>query len=123
MRDSDIMVLSGKYGYSSDVVRELIESYGLDRTERIIATLRRPGKHYTIRANTLRILPEQLIDLLAKKGLEAKSDLEITEMISFPVKGPFDLPDAHKRIVADKFRSRKRDVGCLSLRPRSNKNG
>jgi len=50
-------------------------------------------------------LPEQLINLLAQKGLEAKSDLEITEMISFPVEGPFDVPGAHKRIVADKFRS------------------
>ncbi|MFX0068201.1 MAG: hypothetical protein ACFFA1_00685 [Promethearchaeota archaeon] len=120
MRDSDIMVLSGKYGYSSDVVGELIESYGLTRAERIIAALRRPGKNYTIRANTLRILPKQLINLLAEKGLEAKSDLEINELISFPVKGPFDVPDAHKWIVADKFRSRKRDVRCLSLRPRSN---
>lgn len=115
MHGSDIMVLSEKYGYSSDVIGAFIESYGLNRAERIIAALRKPGKNYTIRANTLRISPERLISLLAEKGVEAKSDMKISEIISFPVKGPFDIPDADKRIVADKFRSRKRDAGCLSL--------
>ena len=120
MRDSDIMALSGKYGYSLDVVSEFIELYGLSRTESIITALRRPGENYTIRANTLKIFPEQLVNLLAQNGVEAKFDLGINEMISFPVKGPFDVPDAHKRIVADKFRSRKHYPRCLSLRPRSN---
>ncbi|MHA1238239.1 MAG: hypothetical protein ACTSSJ_03200 [Candidatus Odinarchaeia archaeon] len=105
MSNNEIKLLSATSHYSEDIVRMFVNQYGLERAKKLIEYLKKPVKFYSLRVNTLKTSSEKLAAQFESEGLSVKVDEKLPEVIYLPVKGPFKLPEADKKVVADKFRS------------------
>ena len=94
--------LERKYKFSQYVIKLFSERYG-QRTENIIRALKKPCKTYSIRVNTLKITPKEVLEILHNQGIQAALHPMLEEVINLPVSGPFKIPEYDKKIVVDKF--------------------
>ena len=94
--------LERKYKFSQYVIKLFSEKYG-QRTENIIRALKRPCKTYSIRVNTLKTTPKEVLESLQNQGIQAALHSILEEVINLPVSGPFKIPEHDKKIVVDKF--------------------
>lgn len=70
-----VSYLSVRYSFLPEICRVFLETYGLERTERLLdAFCQKPPLN--LRANTLKISREELIEHLRKAGYEASETLE-----------------------------------------------
>jgi 16S rRNA (cytosine967-C5)-methyltransferase len=97
-----IDVLSRIYRFSSDVIKALKEVYQMD-LEKVLQSLKTPGKKYYFRVNTLKADLNEVFKNLRSKGFQVEMDENIPEAFYVPVEGPFDIPIFNKHVVVDKF--------------------
>jgi len=94
--------LADTYLFSTDSVEALREVYCHD-AEKVIQSLKRPNQRYFLRVNTLKISPEELVKKIQTKSTPVHRFGLIDEAVFTPVRGPFKIPEAKKRIIIDKF--------------------
>jgi predicted RNA-binding protein (TIGR00451 family) len=94
--------LSKSYNFSIDALAHLKAVYG-DELEKVIRSLKSPGKRYYFRVNTLKATPDEVIERFRSKGFNVKKHPKIEEALYLPVEGPFKVPVVDKRVVVDKF--------------------
>ncbi len=94
--------LSSKYRFSVDVVKMLAKRFSYERVEAMLSNLRTPGKHYSVRVNTLKTSVEEVSEVFRRLGFTVKRHGVIREALLIGVKGPFKVRRAEKIVVADK---------------------
>ncbi|RLF22486.1 MAG: RsmB/NOP family class I SAM-dependent RNA methyltransferase [Thermoprotei archaeon] len=83
----------------------------------MIDSLKRPAQRYFIRVNTLKIRKEILLSRLRARGIEAYDYPLLDDAIYLAVKGPFEIPEKGKVVIADKFASESVYVGANLYAP------
>ncbi|APX72586.1 16S rRNA (cytosine(967)-C(5))-methyltransferase RsmB [Companilactobacillus allii] len=73
-KDDSVKSLSIKFSTPEWLVDLLIEQQGLKKTKTVLETINQPS-HISIRVNTKKITPEELIEKLSDKGFEMKNSL------------------------------------------------
>ena len=96
---------------SDAVIDALAEVYPPGELGEVIRALGRPGPRYYMRVNTLKADIGAVVDRLREKGLDAREDENLPEAIYVPVRGPFELPEAEKEVVVDKFTAESAMMG------------
>ncbi len=99
----DTSAIASQYKYPLDIVEYFVTAYGEQRTLQLLNSLKRPGKYYTVRANTLRADLTIIIERLEKRGIKVFQHREVEEALLIPVEGPFEVPREGKRVIADKY--------------------
>lgn len=94
--------LSARYDYSLGAVERLVAVYGEERAERILESLKSPGRRYFLRVNTLRADRDEVVLLLRREGLSASPCTILPDAVYLPVEGPFKVERRGKTVVADK---------------------
>ncbi len=110
--DERILKLAKKYSFPSDVVTLLSESFGFERCENILASLKKPPPFYYLRVNMLATDRDKVIEALGELGVEAFPHPQIEEAVGIPVKGPFEVEACEKTVVADKLACESVMVGA-----------
>jgi len=87
--------------FSPDVRKIAEEVFGSEAEETLQA-LTSPVSEYFVRCNTNKISPDELKHRLKGRGVLVDQHPMIKEALSFPVKGPFDVPAYSRNIVVDK---------------------
>ncbi len=90
----------------------LLQYFSESELENIFDSVRKPPSRYYVRANTMRISPEELMKLLREKSIDIYQDEHLPEALWFPVKGPNKVPSARKYVLADKKASESVYVGA-----------
>ena len=89
--------------YDERILYRLKELLGESRIAQILNRLKEPPAKYYARVNTALADPEDIVELLTARGFEVYRDKLIGEAIYFRVKGPFEIPRAKLKVIADKF--------------------
>ena len=90
-----------RYKPSEAALKVLSSIYGSE-VERVVEALSSPGEWYTIRVNTLKAPPDEVVNALLEMGLEAKLVAGVEEAVQIRVLGPFDVLELEKKVVVDK---------------------
>ena len=101
---SDILELSKTKDFTFSITQFFIDHYGFNRTKKILTSLRKPVKNYAIRVNTLKTDQNELIELLRDENASARLNEQYKDIICFKVKGPYEMTNTDKYVIADKFR-------------------
>jgi len=88
-------------GWDESLVERLRKVYG-GMVWRVIDALRTPGSRYYVRINTLKTSRGEILDRLRSRGIDVRADETLGEAAYFPIKGPYKVPQAGRRVVADK---------------------
>ncbi|RLE83300.1 MAG: hypothetical protein DRJ41_05100 [Thermoprotei archaeon] len=99
---SKVKALSKTFGFSPEVVTKIVDIYGLWRTERILSLLKKPGKRYFLRVNTLKASRDEAKTRLEEEGITAHVFPYLKDTLYISVKGPFEVRVQEKKVVADK---------------------
>lgn len=99
---SKVKALSKTFGFSPEVVTKIVDIYGLWRTERILSSLKKPGKRYFLRVNTLKASRDEAKTRLEEEGITAHVFPYLKDTLYISVKGPFEVRVQEKKVVADK---------------------
>ena len=99
---SKVKALSKTFGFSPEVVTKIVDIYGLWRTERILSSLKKPGKRYFLRVNTLKASRDEAKTRLEEEGITAHVFPYLKDTLYISVKGPFEVRVLEKKVVADK---------------------
>ena len=99
---SKVKALSKAFGFSPEVVTKIVDIYGLWRTERILSLLKKPGKRYFLRVNTLKASRDEAKTRLEEEGITAHVFPYLKDTLYISVKGPFEVRVQEKKVVADK---------------------
>lgn len=105
---SDVAVLAEKYNFTFSITEHLCDLFGYKTASRLMLKLSKPVRKYAVRVNTFKINSGDLVDKLREIGVQSEEDKNFKDIIYFPVKGPYKIPDLDKYVIADKFRSGKR---------------
>ena len=89
--------------YDERILYRLEELLGKSRIAQILNRIKEPPAKYYVRVNTALADPEDIVELLTARGFEVYRDKLIGEAIYFRVKGPFEIPRAKLKVIADKF--------------------
>ena len=89
--------------YDERILYRLKELLGKSRIAQILNRIKEPPAKYYVRVNTALADPEDIVELLTARGFEVYRDKLIGEAIYFRVKGPFEIPRAKLKVIADKF--------------------
>jgi len=84
---------------------------------RVLEAMARPPTRYYLRANTLKISPEELVERLERKGLKASQHPQLKEALSLPLEGPNPVPEYPLKVVVDKFTAESVMVGAHVYAP------
>jgi len=94
--------LAEQYKFSVDVLLHLERVYGHE-LQSLIKALKRPGRRYYLRANSLKLSSGELAERLRRRGLDVRVDERIGEAIFMPVNGPRLVTPKQKKVRVDKF--------------------
>ncbi|RLE90158.1 MAG: 16S rRNA methyltransferase [Thermoprotei archaeon] len=89
--------------YDKRILNRLEEHLGKHRIVQILRKIREPPSKYYVRVNTVLADPEDVVESLIAHGFEVYRDELIEEAIYFKVEGPFEIPKAKLKVIADKF--------------------
>ncbi|MHC1591039.1 MAG: PUA domain-containing protein [Candidatus Helarchaeales archaeon] len=95
-------MLEEKYQFSTDIIKLFIDQYGT-RARDILDALSRPSSFFFIRVNTLKIQPQDLVEMLKREGFKPKMHPHFPDAICLPVQGPFQMENRGKEVRVDKF--------------------
>jgi predicted RNA-binding protein (TIGR00451 family) len=98
----ELQELARNYKFSLDTLSELYKVYGED-TDKIVQSLKLPGRHYYFRVNTLKTTVDQIVTRLEEKGLRANRHPQIEEALYFEVEPSKPVVTFEKKAVVDKF--------------------
>ncbi len=95
-------IIAQYFNFTEYSVKQLKEIYSTIRVINILSSLKKTGKRYYIRVNTLKVTREDVISLLKEEGIKAYPYKALKDVIYLKITGPYKLT-RHKRIViADK---------------------
>ncbi|NVM03214.1 MAG: RsmB/NOP family class I SAM-dependent RNA methyltransferase [Candidatus Helarchaeota archaeon] len=102
--NKQILELSEEFLYPKSIIERFLKRYK-KRAIKILKAIKTPSEIYTIRTNTLKISPKNLIEKLKKLGIKAKQHKTLPEAVLLPRKGPSRIPLLKKKVTIDKFAS------------------
>ncbi len=96
--------LTSDFKLSSELEKQLslLASAYNTSLEKIACSLTTPVLKYYLRVNKIRTTVNQILESLRQQGLEVFHDGKIEEAIYFLRKGPFEIEDTGKYVIADK---------------------
>lgn len=94
--------LAKRFHFSLDTLSELERVYG-DDLVKVIQSLKRPGRHYYFRVNTLKTTGDHIAKQFETRGLQVHKHPLIDEALYFEVETSRSTQDFTKKIVVDKF--------------------
>lgn len=98
----ELEALAERFKFSLDTLSELKEVYHED-LDKVVRSLKRPGRHYFFRVNTLKTTPDQIVKQFEERGLQVYRHPLIEEALYFEVECSKSIPNFEKKIVVDKF--------------------
>jgi len=92
------------YGIEIDegLYRHLLEYLSDSEIDALFRSITTPPPRYYIRVNTAKTTPQELLKRLNSRGISIYSDEFFDDALWTPVEGPFQIPDAKKKVVVDK---------------------
>ncbi|MCD6513506.1 MAG: RsmB/NOP family class I SAM-dependent RNA methyltransferase [Candidatus Odinarchaeota archaeon] len=104
MLETDLESIASKSKFSIDVIAKIYNTYQKKAIE-VIEALKRPPSRYFLRINKLKVKDiNELISRLEEKTLtNFKVYEKLEDVIYFEVKGPFEILEHRKKIIADKI--------------------
>jgi len=87
--------------FSEDVIREVGEVFD-GEAQAILQSMAEPVHTYYVRCNTLKVVPDELVSMLTKKGLEITRQEALPEAVGIEIKGPLKIEPTSSKIVVDK---------------------
>jgi 16S rRNA (cytosine967-C5)-methyltransferase len=92
------------YGIEIDegLYRHLLEYLSDSEIDALFRSITTPPPRYYIRVNTAKTTPRELLKRLNSKGISIYRDEFLDDALWMPVEGPFQIPDAKKKVIVDK---------------------
>jgi 16S rRNA (cytosine967-C5)-methyltransferase len=92
------------YGIEIDegLYRHLLEYLSDSEIDALFRSITTPPPRYYIRVNTAKTTPQELLKRLNSRGISIYRDEFFDDALWMPVEGPFQIPDAKKKVVVDK---------------------
>jgi 16S rRNA (cytosine967-C5)-methyltransferase len=92
------------YGIEIDdgLHRHLLEYLSDSEIDALFRSITTPPPRYYIRVNTAKTTPQELLKRLNSRGISIYRDEFLDDALWTPVEGPFQIPDAKKKVVVDK---------------------
>jgi 16S rRNA (cytosine967-C5)-methyltransferase len=92
------------YGVEIDegLYRHLLEYLSDSEIDALFRSITTPPPRYYIRVNTAKTTPQELLKRLNSRGITTYRDEFFDDALWMPVEGPFQIPDAKKKVVVDK---------------------
>jgi 16S rRNA (cytosine967-C5)-methyltransferase len=92
------------YGIEIDegLYRHLLEYLSDSEIDALFRSITTPPPRYYIRVNTAKTTPQELLKRLNSRGITTYRDEFFDDALWMPVEGPFQIPDAKKKVVVDK---------------------
>jgi 16S rRNA (cytosine967-C5)-methyltransferase len=92
------------YGIEIDegLYRHLLEYLSDSEIDALFRSITTPPPRYYIRVNTAKTTPQELLKRLNSRGISIYRDEFLDDALWTPVEGPFQIPDAKKKVVVDK---------------------
>ncbi|MCI4447173.1 MAG: RsmB/NOP family class I SAM-dependent RNA methyltransferase [Pyrobaculum sp.] len=92
------------YGIEIDegLYRHLLEYLSDSEIDALFRSITTPPPRYYIRVNTAKTTPQELLKRLNSRGISIYRDEFFDDALWTPVEGPFQIPDAKKKVVVDK---------------------
>jgi 16S rRNA (cytosine967-C5)-methyltransferase len=92
------------YGIEIDegLYRHLLEYLSDSEIDALFRSITTPPPRYYIRVNTAKTTPQELLKRLNSRGISIYRDEFLDDALWMPVEGPFQIPDAKKKVVVDK---------------------
>ncbi len=92
------------YGIEIDegLYRHLLEYLSDSEIDALFRSITTPPPRYYIRVNTAKTTPQELLKRLNSRGITTYRDEFFDDALWMPVEGPFQVPDAKKKVVVDK---------------------
>jgi 16S rRNA (cytosine967-C5)-methyltransferase len=92
------------YGIEIDegLYRHLLEYLSDSEIDALFRSVTTPPTRYYIRVNTAKSTPQELLKRLNSRGISIYRDEFFDDALWMPVEGPFQIPDAKKKVVVDK---------------------
>ena len=104
MLETDLEEIASKTKFSIDVIAKIYNTYQKKAIE-VVEALKRPPSRYFLRINKLKV--KDINDLISKIEKGTSTNFKIYEklenVIYFEVKGPFEIAEYRKKIIADKI--------------------
>ncbi|MHA1754614.1 MAG: hypothetical protein ACTSYR_03765 [Candidatus Odinarchaeia archaeon] len=101
---SDIREIAEKFNFTYSITEFLCDYYGFKNGIKILNSLKRPVKKYSIRINTLKCKREDVIRQLKDEKINVEIDKSFKDIVYLKVTGPYQIPELDKYVIADKFR-------------------
>ena len=103
------------FWYGELILNDLRSQFDL---EELFKSLKTPGKHMCLRVNLLKASPEEVMEELEEAGYKPYQPYKgIPELVCVEVEGPFEVPDAGRYVVADKYAAESVYVGANLYSP------
>jgi predicted RNA-binding protein (TIGR00451 family) len=98
----ELQELARKYKFSLDSLSELYGVYRED-IDKVVQSLKLPGRHYYFRVNTLKTTVDKIVKRLEENGLRVNRHPQIEEALYFEVESSKPVMTFEKKVVVDKF--------------------
>jgi 16S rRNA (cytosine967-C5)-methyltransferase len=85
-----------------DIITYLARYLGMKYVTKMLESTMTPGTRYFLRANTLKIRPEELLCELREQGVKIYQHSYVPEALYVPVEGPFAIRRLDKIVYVDK---------------------
>jgi len=103
------------FWYGELILEDLGSQFSL---EELFRSLKTPGKHMCLRVNLFKASPEEVMEEIENVGYRPYQPYStIPELVCVKVEGPFEVPDAGRYIVADKYAAESVYVGANLYSP------
>lgn len=92
------------YGIEIDeeLYKHLLEHLSDAEIDALFRSITTPPPRYYIRVNTSKTTPQELLKRLNSRGVPAYRDEVFDDALWMPVEGPFQIPEAKKKVIIDK---------------------
>ena len=98
----ELEALAKRFRFSLDTLSELERVYG-DDLGKVVQSLKRPGRHYYFRVNTLKTTVDRIVRQFEKRGIRVYRHPLIDEALYFEVEILGSIQNFEKKIIVDKF--------------------
>jgi len=85
-----------------ELYKHLLEHLSDTEIDALFRSITTPPPRYYIRINTAKTTPQELLKRLNLRGVPAYRDEIFDDALWMPVEGPFQIPEAKKKVIIDK---------------------
>lgn len=102
--------------YRKGMLELMEEAYG-NRTQGVLEALMRAPREYSVRVNTLKTTPEDVMERLSALGVRNHRSPSVEEAVMIEVEGPYQVEKRGKQVVADKSAAESVMIGSKLYAP------